>query len=301
MADLDHAGLTGISPLNSVTFVENHDTDLSSTDKIVTNKLLGYAYILTSEGYPCVYYRDYSTDKDCLGLKPKIDNLIWIHEVLAAGTTEQRWKNFDVFAYERTGGARLLVALNNDPDGPHTIHVATGFGAGVALHDYSGHGPNVITDGTGSVTLTVPPNINGLGYICYSRDGQGGSFNPTRHAVKQDFEGATDLDILPALNGTPVSAGRIWCDANSPIQAILKPDTAGWTASSKIELALLSPDGSILANENVASNTPAGTSLHATARATGFHTIQLTASNMPVANLNPSFEVSVTYTATQTL
>jgi alpha-amylase len=77
MADLDHAGLTGISPLNSVTFVENHDTDLQHSQKVVRNKLLGYAYILTSEGYPSVYYKDYSTDPGCYGLQPKIDNLIW--------------------------------------------------------------------------------------------------------------------------------------------------------------------------------------------------------------------------------
>ena len=57
MADLDHAGLVGISPLNAVTFVENHDTDLQNSQKIVTNKLMGYAYILTSEGYPSVFIR----------------------------------------------------------------------------------------------------------------------------------------------------------------------------------------------------------------------------------------------------
>jgi alpha-amylase len=65
MADLDHAGLTGISPVNAVTFVENHDTDLEGAQKIVTNKMLGYAYILTSEGYPSVFYKDYSTDPNC--------------------------------------------------------------------------------------------------------------------------------------------------------------------------------------------------------------------------------------------
>jgi hypothetical protein len=56
--------------------------------------------------------------------------MIWIHEELASGPTEQRWKDFDVFAYERTGGSRLLVALNNDPNGTHTIQVPTGFGPG---------------------------------------------------------------------------------------------------------------------------------------------------------------------------
>jgi hypothetical protein len=38
----------------------------------VRNKLLAYAYILTSDGYPCVFYRDYSKDKNCFALK---DNL----------------------------------------------------------------------------------------------------------------------------------------------------------------------------------------------------------------------------------
>jgi alpha-amylase len=65
MADLDHAGLAGISPMNAVTFVENHDTDLEGAQKIVINKMLGYAYILTSEGYPSVFYKDYSTDPNC--------------------------------------------------------------------------------------------------------------------------------------------------------------------------------------------------------------------------------------------
>ena len=78
-------GLAGISPASAVTFVENHDTDLNSGDNVVFNKVLGYAYILTSEGYPCVYYRDYDMGPDGYKLKPKIDNLIWIHEKLATG------------------------------------------------------------------------------------------------------------------------------------------------------------------------------------------------------------------------
>ena len=85
MAELDHAGLAGISPFNAVTFVENHDTDLNGEQRIVTNKMLAYAYILTSEGYPSVFYKDYSTDPDCFGLQPLIDNLIWIYEVAGFG------------------------------------------------------------------------------------------------------------------------------------------------------------------------------------------------------------------------
>ena len=172
MADLDHVGLAGISPMNAVTFVENHDTDLSSAQKIVTNKILGYAYILTSEGYPCVYYRDYDTGPDGYKLQPKIDNLIWIHEKLAAGPTQQRWKDFDVFAYERLGGRHLLTGLNNDPGTSRTITVATGFGPHVALHDYTGHAPDAATDGNGNVTITIPRKDGGAGYAsCYSAAG----------------------------------------------------------------------------------------------------------------------------------
>ncbi len=229
MADLDHAGLIGISPLNAVTFVENHDTDLQNSQKIFSNKLMGYAYILTSEGYPSVFYKDYSTDPNCFGLQPQIDNLIWIHEMLASGTTQQRWKDFDVFAYEREGGSRLLVALNNDPNGPHTIQVATGFGANVHLKDYTGHGGDVFTNGGGGATIQVPANVNGLGYVCYSPVGQDRPLPTASHAVTQDFEGAADLDILPALNGKTVSAGRIFCAANTPVAVILTVDRTGWT------------------------------------------------------------------------
>ncbi|HXB06165.1 MAG TPA: hypothetical protein VNW04_03595, partial [Puia sp.] len=175
MAALDHVGLTGISPFNAVTFVENHDTDLSAGQSTVTNKVLGYAYIMTSEGYPCVYYRDYDTGPDGFGLKPFIDNLIWIHENLAAGPTQQRFKEFDVFAYERLGGPHLLVGLNNAPGDAPTITVATGFGPHQHLHDYAGHAPDVITDAGGNATINIPRNTNGLGYVCYSLAGQSGA------------------------------------------------------------------------------------------------------------------------------
>jgi len=47
------SGLVGRDPAHAVTFVENHDTDLNFPARF--NKILGYAYILTSEGYPMVY------------------------------------------------------------------------------------------------------------------------------------------------------------------------------------------------------------------------------------------------------
>lgn len=231
------------------------------------------------------------------GLKPQIDNLIWIHEKLAAGPTQQRWEDFNAFAYERLGGPHLLVGLNNDPGNQRTITLATGFGANAALQDYTGHAPDVFTNGNGNVTITIPRNDNGLGYVCYSRAGQGGGFDITPRSVTQDFEGAADLDILPALSGKPVQAGRVWCAANRPVHARLKPVSADWTETTSILLELLAPDGSVLAQQAFSLHTPPATALQATTQAEGFHALRLTASNTPATNLNPAYTLSVTYTA----
>ena len=92
-----------------VDLVENHDTDHDNNNHIVQGKMLAYAYILTSEGLPEVFYRDYSMDAGSYHLKPLLDKLILIHETLASGTTQQRWKDGDIFAYERLGGPHLLT------------------------------------------------------------------------------------------------------------------------------------------------------------------------------------------------
>ena len=302
MADLDHVGLAGISPMNAVTFVENHDTDLNGGEKIIINKILGYAYILTSEGYPCVYYRDYSTDKNCFGLKPLIDNLIWIHEKLASGPTQQRWKDFNVFAYERLGAPNLLVGLNNDPNNARTITVATEFGANVSLHDYTGHSPDVVTDGNGSVTITIPKNINGGSYVCYSRQGLGGTpFEMVSRAVTQDIEGAEDLDIPAAYKRQSRS---MWPASGavpiSPLSLTLKPDVTGWTPNTSITIDVLSPDGSALATSVFKAKQPAGTPLHTNSKQAGFHTLRLTLAGAPAARPSSAFSLSATYTAPAT-
>src|ERR1043165_8415440 len=108
---------------------------------------------------------------------------IWIHEKLADGPTHPRWTGHDVFAYERLGGAHLLVGLNNNEMVPHTITVDTGFGQNAILHDYTGHSRDVRTDERGRVTITIPRNNGGLGYVCYSRAGIGGDFRTQGHSV----------------------------------------------------------------------------------------------------------------------
>jgi alpha-amylase len=45
------------SPGQAITFVKNHDVGRDTP--IINDKLSAYAFILTHEGYPCVFWQDY--------------------------------------------------------------------------------------------------------------------------------------------------------------------------------------------------------------------------------------------------
>jgi alpha-amylase len=300
MAQLDHAGLAGISPMQAVTFVENPDTDTDGFGSVKFNKILAYAYILTSEGYPCVYYRDYSTDADCYGLKPHIDTLIWIHENLAFGSTVERWKDFQCFAYERLGAPNLLVALNNNGSGGwRTITVQTAFGANVQLHDYSGHAGDVWTDANGMVTIGVPQNDDGLGYVCYSRTGYGAAFTVNGLAVTQEFFGADDLDIGPLVDSASIDVGPCWCAEGTPIAATLAPPATGVSATTSVDVALVGPDGAIVATGRWLESAQQALTVHAVAKNEGWYTARLSAVNL--ADLSIPFSLTMQYCAPRKL
>ncbi|MGH9667357.1 MAG: alpha-amylase domain-containing protein, partial [Bryobacteraceae bacterium] len=270
----------GRDPAQAVTFVENHDTDLNFP--AIWNKILGYAYILTSEGYPCVYYKDYSSGDGCYGLKPLLDNLIWIHENLANGETVYRWKDYQFVVYERTSWPNLLTGLNNDMYGGwKTVTVQTGFGANVHLHDYSGHAGDVWTDWEGKATIGVPPNDNGRGYVCYSRAGFDKTNPVHRYATTQLFEGAPDLDIGPAPGGQTAIVGRIWCDAGFPIELKAEP------ASSAVAFGASDSAGDPLELKDGKGRT----------EKRGWHTLHASST----AEGATPFKLAVTYTSTQHL
>jgi alpha-amylase len=171
----------------------------------------------------------------------------------------------------------------------------------VQLDDYRGHAGDVETDGAGRATITIPRNTNGLGYVCYSREGIGGPFSPSVHAVTQQFEGAADLDIPPADDTKFVNVGRVWAAAGKPIKGSLHFDATAWTGTTSITLELDSPSGAELASKNFVQSTPQGAALEATASATGYHTFRIRSSSTPAANRTPSYTLAVTYTATQNL
>jgi alpha-amylase len=242
MRSLDHAGLAGVDPYGAVTFVENHDTDRS--DPVSSRKMMAYAYILTSEGYPKVFYRDYSQDPGCYGLKPWIDNLIWIRTKIASGSTLERWKSDRVFVFERLGGTHLVVGLNNQSNSS-TVTVQTGFPANTTLVDYTGNSPNVTTNGSGQATITIPGNGEGRGYVAYSVAGFAGELDRPQIPTTQEYAGATDLDIKPAEGGRWTDVCRIETDAK-PIRVELYMNRAGWASKTEALVQALNTRGEVL-------------------------------------------------------
>jgi len=294
MASLQSAGYIAVDPLNAVTFVDNPDTDLSTGENVVFNKLLGYALILTAEGYPSVYYKDYSTDRFCYGLKPFIDNLIWIHENLAFGTTLTRWGNDpQVFIFERQGYPGLLVGLNNDANDSYTRSVQTTFGPNVQLHDYTGKHGDIWTDGQGRATFTLPRNKNGQSYLCFSRTGYAQAFSLNQRTTTQTFFGSADLDISPAENGSTVQAGRIWCEKNTPIAADLRPSLGNQVSVAGMSVEIVDAHGRVVATESPNKQ------FNVTASQSGWFILNVTGRNLPAGT--GSYELTVTYTGTQHL
>lgn len=102
-------------PFEAVTFVDNHD--FRGSDEVIREKMLAYAYILTHEGYPCVYWKDYFRYGLAEPGQPSgIERLVQVHESHAAGGTNILYVDDAFYVMERTGfGARpgLLLALNN--------------------------------------------------------------------------------------------------------------------------------------------------------------------------------------------
>lgn len=297
MGALQSAGYIALDPLNAVTFVDNPDTDLSFGENVIWNKMLGYALILTAEGYPSVYYKDYSTDPGCYGLKPFIDNLIWIHENLAFGGTLTRWGNdSQVYVFERQGNPGLLVALNNDQWNSYTRTVQTSFGPNVQLHDYTGKHADIWTNGQGTATFTVPRNANGQSYLCFSRVGYGQAFSVNPRPTTQTFFGAADLDIGPAENDKSAQVGRIWCEQGSVIEADLKPNTTAWGAGAKIIVDIVAPQGQVLATETYTTDAARPRMKTVTSKS-GWITLRVSGFALP--NGGADFELTVTYTGTQ--
>ena len=138
------------NPFKAVTFVANHDTD------IIWKKMLAYAYILTHEGYPTIFYRDY---EEWLN-KERLDNLIWIHNNKATGNTSILYSDTDEYVARRNGyngEPGLIVYLNNSGSWKERWVPTNWYST--PIKDYTGHsGWYPTTQSGGWVKIQCPPN-----------------------------------------------------------------------------------------------------------------------------------------------
>lgn len=136
------------NPFKAVTFVTNHDTDE------IYNKMLAYAYILTHEGYPCIFYQDYELWLN----KNKLNNLIWIHNNLAGGSTSILHVDTDEYIARRNGynNNGLVVYINNS-DYWQERWIETNWSS-TRIKDYTGHSNwEPVTQSGKWVKIQAPP------------------------------------------------------------------------------------------------------------------------------------------------
>ena len=111
-----------------VTFVENHDLR-DPGRPIVNDKLLAYSYILTHEGYPCVFWQDYYPwGLGRAGKHNGIAALVKVHEDHAGGATTILHVDDDLYIMQRNGigGQKgLIFVLNNRGDAWNGAGVTT--------------------------------------------------------------------------------------------------------------------------------------------------------------------------------
>ena len=175
------------NPLRAVTFAANHDTD-----GIANDKMMAYAFILTYQGYPDLFWKDYfdfglahGGGADSPGAGNGIAPLVWCREKLAAGSPNiQVLKRDDgqLIAYASGGyGASqpgYVVVINSNPTDwkGARVQIGNNYLKNKALKAYAwsstvkgqNYQPaNAASDANGSATLSAPPR----GYAVYSVSG----------------------------------------------------------------------------------------------------------------------------------
>ena len=158
-------------PRDAVTFVENHD--LARDTPVIHDKLMAYAFILTHEGYPCVFWQDYfNWDLGQPDTAGGIAALVAAHERHAGGPAQVLHVDDDLYVMQRQGSdaqGGLVLVLNNRG-------AWNGVGAQtrwrdarlvpVAWHgrDDTGVPQDKWTDAAGWTDLWAPPR----GYVVYA-------------------------------------------------------------------------------------------------------------------------------------
>jgi hypothetical protein len=297
MGWLSHIGFVTVHADRAVTFIDSADTDNSPGQETIWNKILGYAIMLTFPGYPMVYWRDWSTDPHCYGLKHAINNLIWIHETLAGGAFVVRLGNDkQVFVHERLGWGDqpgCVCFFNNDRWNVHTRTVQTNFGPHQRVHEYTGLGDynDTWTDEQGRLTASVPANNNGRSYLVYARPMDDPGHHPEVKSTYQLFQGWPELG--PLTNGS-TSVGRIDARKGTRIHCNITVGPAGVTHENHVEFTLHDASGKQISGFATLQGEPHAL-LDYEVEADGWIALYFLASGLPAGGL--PYQVWVQYTA----
>ncbi len=166
-------------PGQAVTFVENHDLaePHPNPSPIIRDKMLAYAFILTHEGYPCVFWRDwFNHGLAQVGWRSGIAALVEVHETAAVGPTEILAADRDLYAMQRTGlngQGGLVFVLNPGREAWRGRVLRTAWkNRKLSPAAWRGEGSTgtpreVWTTGDGYADLWAPPR----GYVAYVPDG----------------------------------------------------------------------------------------------------------------------------------
>ena len=110
-----------------------------------------------------------------------------------------------------------------------------GIGPNWTLHDYTGHEADLVTDSEGRSRPCHPvePVRTGLRLLLVA--GLQDAFALTPRDATQVFEGAADLDIMPARSGDTASIARIHCEAGAPVEGQLSFDARNWDSGHRAD------------------------------------------------------------------
>lgn len=176
LRELFHGTLAGTRPEQTVTFVDNHDTQPGQAlQSWVASwcKPLAYACILLrQEGVPCVFYGDlYGIPHDNIPPVASLPRLLLARKYCAHGQQTDYLDDPDIIGWTRQGnGTAMAVVLTDGPGGSKEMCVGAGMAGTVFVDLLGGRQERVLIpeNGTtdfpvtgGSVAVWVPEDMAG--------------------------------------------------------------------------------------------------------------------------------------------
>jgi alpha-amylase len=165
MGSLLNNTLMNARPMNTVTFVDNHDTQPGqalSSFVMGWFKPLAYAVILLrAEGLPCVFYGDlFGIPHDHIAPVKELKPLIKLRELAAYGSENDYFDDQDIVGWTRSGDpsfadSGMAVLISDGPGGSKTMQVGQQFASQVFVDALGNQKDRVTIDQDGNGDFSV--------------------------------------------------------------------------------------------------------------------------------------------------